>query len=527
MTPQPFGRYWLQEKIGQGGMADIFRATIGPDPTTFAFELAIKRLRSELESDPAQVAQFLTEVEVVCLLRHVNLLEAYEAGVVDGHIYMAMELLWGLDLGRLIETLRRRRLLLPPQMSVYIAMQVLRGLDYVHQAKSAAGAPLDIVHGDVTPSNIYVTFRGEVKLGDFGIAHVRGRRQAGEGLAVNGKLAFIPPEVLGGAAIGPQVDLWSVAGTLYEMLTARPLYEGVDQASLMDPARRPAIIAPHRLIPTVPVGLWPILRRALHPRVGRRYADAAIFYRELKRFSQREALRVDAASLARFVRSGTQLGGAEPQGAAQSDAFAAPGYLAPMDLSPTQRYEIRQRQRRLYTLRWAALPLLLAMATGLGYRLAGRGAASGPAGASLAIAIAPQDPQEAAWEVEVVGDMDRAGRAQFAAAMQRGTGALAEDRPGQAVREFRRALALEPGSAAASLGLGRALLEDRQLAEAERRVASVLAETPQNVRALYLLGRILRAAGQLERAQRALEQCVKLDSDGALGRSARALLNEG
>ena len=112
---QSFGRYWLHEKIGHGGMAEIFRATIGPDPQTYAFELAVKRLHSELEKDPKQVATFLTEADVAKFLRHPNLVQVYEAGITEGHVYIAMEYIWGFDLARLIDTLRRRRIVLPPE----------------------------------------------------------------------------------------------------------------------------------------------------------------------------------------------------------------------------------------------------------------------------------------------------------------------------------------------------------------------------------------------------------------------------
>src|SRR5690349_19522072 len=140
-----FGRYWLHEKIGHGGMAEIFRATIGPDPATFAFELAIKRLPAHLEKDQAQVRMFLTAADDAQVLKHPNSVHVYEAGVHEGHVFIAMEYIWGSDLAKLIEQLRRRRLRLPPEMAVFIVLQVLRALDYVHQAKSARGEPMEIV----------------------------------------------------------------------------------------------------------------------------------------------------------------------------------------------------------------------------------------------------------------------------------------------------------------------------------------------------------------------------------------------
>ena len=513
MMPQRFGRYWLHEKIGQGGMADVYRASMGPDADSAGFELAIKRLRAELAGDAAAVAQFHTEAEVGQLLRHPNLLDVYEAGNQDGHLYLAMERVWGQNLAQLVEGLRRRRLLVPADLALYVALQVLRALDYVHRAKDAAGRPLGIVHGDVTPSNVHVGYDGAVKLGDFGIVHLQGRPQPDAGRTLAGKLPYLPPEMLAGAPVSLQLDLYSLALALYEMLTARSPYEGVAPATLLRGGRRPPIVPPHRLNPRLPAALWPPLQRALDPRPQRRPADAASLYRELKGCLVALGTSPDAAALAHFMRKGTQRARAEPQRqAGPSDAvFARPGYQAPLEPSPTQRHALHPQPRGPGLPRWLGWSLALGFGLSLGVAL---GYHLGVGGASAA------DSDRAALQADA---LDALVASQVAAALQRGAAHLSQSEGELAAKSFRLALALRPQDPAATLGLGDALLLLGQLPQAGAQALQVLGQLPDDPRALHLLGRTLHARGLSDEADTMLQRCIRADPDGPLGHSAASL----
>ena len=515
--PQRFGRYWLQEKIGRGGMAEIFRATIGPKADTYAFELAIKRLLTELENDPKQVGMFLTEADIAKFLRHPNLVQVYEAGSIEGHVYIAMEYIWGHDLARLIENLRRRRLLLPPEMSVYIAMQVLRALDYVHQAKNARGDRMAIVHRDVTPSNVYVTFRGEVKLGDFGIAQVK-LQSAEEANVLKGKVHYMPPEVIAGKPVTFQVDLWSLAVTLYEMLTGRPLHEGVTDAQMMAGQYPKKVVPAHKVNPAIDPGLSRILSRALHTNVNKRPANAALFYRELKFFLAERGLPADAASLSRFVRAG--LGMSTTESSKQQTAsgeFENPEYQAPIEFSPTQRYEMSRRRRTLGP-SFAAAAVLTVLAAGGGVYVARH-----RQNQALAAHKAADD---AVLDGALLDGADDASRQQARALLRTGVEQLKGGTYDGAAQTFRQAVALQPHNATAQLGLARALYEMGSYDDAEKLALSVIAADPKNVRAHFLLGSIFRAAGDAERANQSFQRCVTLDPDGQFGKSASQVLSE-
>lgn len=524
---QRFGRYWLHEKIGHGGMAEIFRATIGPDEQTYAFELAIKRLHAELEKDPKQVGSFLTEADVAKFLRHPNLVQVYEAGIIEGHVYIAMEYIWGFDLARLIDTLRRRRIVLPAELAVYITLQVLRGLDYVHQAKSVRGDPLDVVHRDVTPSNIYVTFRGEVKLGDFGIAKVN-RPDANNDAPniLRGKVHYMPPEVIAGGPVTPAMDLWSLAVTLYEMLTARPLREGVSEAEMMAGRYNSKIPPVHKINPQVEPELAAVLARALHVKEKKRPEDAATFYRDLKTFLSKTPLVVDAPALARFVRAGTNVSGAEPVSKAGDSDFEGPEYLAPIEFSPTQRYEMRHRPRSYARPLMIGVPVALGLAMAAGYGLAQRGGhKASKTAAAAAAAQARKLALEDGVENDLLGDVNDPAQQRFRALVQKGGAQLKGGSFEAARTAFEEALQLRPKSAAAKLGLARALYELSDYAGAERQVSQVTQEDPGNARAQFLLGNVLKASGQAPRAKKAFQECVMLDPEGQFGKSAQQILN--
>lgn len=355
-----FGRYWLHERIGHGGMAEVHRATIGPDPATYAFDFAVKRLRNELAKDPSQVDMFLTEADIAKFLLHPNIVRVYESGSLEGQPYIAMEYVWGLELGQLLARLRHKRLRLPTDLAVHVAMQVLRGLDYVHRARSPGGEPMEMVHRDVTPSNIYVTYRGEVKLGDFGVARVKFLEGQDEQRLLKGKVAYMPPEVLVGHPVDSTSDVWALSVTLYEMVTGRRAFEGVPEEALLAGQAARRLVPAHKVNPDIDLELSAILSEALHKNPRRRPMDAVDLYRELKIYLRHQGVQLDAGALGRFVHSaaGPTPELPVPRGPASSGSFPVQGYQSPMGASPTQQLELRARRNR-----WLK-PLLVTLGVG-------------------------------------------------------------------------------------------------------------------------------------------------------------------
>lgn len=553
---QRFGRYWLQEKIGHGGMAEVFRATIGPDPQTFAFELALKRLHPELQRDRVMVDMFLTEADVAKFLRHPNVVQVYEAGMIDGQPYIAMEYVRGTDLASLVDTLRRRRLRCPPELALYAAMQVLRALDYVHRAVTPAGELMDLVHRDVTPSNIYITFDGKVKLGDFGIARVRFLEE-NDDLTLKGKVAYMPPEVLAGAPVGQSVDLWGLAVTLWEVLATRRLYEGLADEDIRRGVAPKQIESVHDFNPEVSVELSTILHRALSARPRRRPQDAVAFYRELKMYLRTTGLQVDSERLGRFL---VGLIGNNPdadrvlQGPG-TGVFERPSFAIPLGMSPTQRFEIVMRRQRLF---WPALALGTILAVGAGVWAWRATRASSPVStrAPLRPVVRPEEPKRAVVDTAApvptppsAGDavtpvptgVDRQrpaaldisawekpdpvrGPHRFETLQQRATVQARHQKYAAAEASFREALTLRPNSVPVLLGRADMLIELRRYGEAEQATRVALTIEPRSSRAYLLLGDALWLQGHDQSAREAYRHCIDVDPTGKSAEVARRIL---
>ena len=226
--PVKFGKYSLVGRLGEGGMCHVFRARkIGEDK-----EYAIKLLK-ESERDKDRVLDlFITEADLSLMLNHPNLINTIEAGEVKGRYYIAMELIEGINLQDLVVQLENIGLHLPPDFALFIVHEVLQGLHALHSFTGVSGRELDLVHRDVTPSNIFICFDGRVILGDFGVAHIKAYGGADSNIAI-GKLGYLSPEIAMGKEIDHRSDLFAVGVILWELLAGGRLYYGADEKIVM------------------------------------------------------------------------------------------------------------------------------------------------------------------------------------------------------------------------------------------------------------------------------------------------------
>jgi len=221
--PAPFGRYILLERMAVGGMAEIFKAKI---TGAHGFEkiVVIKRILPHLASDASFVEMFITEAKVTVQLVHPKIVQVFEFGDVEGQLYIALEYVDGLDCLALLRACAHRRVRLPARLAVHIAAEVLDALDYAHHKTSPQGEPLGIVHRDISPSNIFLSRRGDVKLGDFGIARVREGSTKTQAGTLKGKYGYMSPEQVVGNDLDGRSDIFSVGIVLAEMLMGRRLF---------------------------------------------------------------------------------------------------------------------------------------------------------------------------------------------------------------------------------------------------------------------------------------------------------------
>ena len=272
-----FGRYLLLDLLGEGGMAQVFTAvTFGAEG--FRRTFVVKRLRAELSREPAVVAQFIDEAKLGSTLVHSNVIPVFDFGKVGDEYYLAQEYILGRDLGRV--TLRSlERLQRPANLTavLYATAQTLLALEYAHGKLGDHGRPLGIVHRDVSPSNILISARGEVKLFDFGIVKAEGRVTKTQHGVVKGNVSFMSPEQARGTNVDARADLFSLGLVMYYCLTGDVLYHGETTYELLVKAATGP--GPEELarIAALPAPCAAIVRKALEIDPGTRYQSAADF----------------------------------------------------------------------------------------------------------------------------------------------------------------------------------------------------------------------------------------------------------
>ncbi len=281
-----FGKYRILAELGRGGMADVYLAmAAGPSGSGFSKLSVVKKLRDNLAEDPEFIAMLMDEARISARLSHPNVVQTHEIGVEGSSYFLSMEYLDGQPLHRIQKRSLTAGKRFPMELELLVLSDVLAGLQHAHELADYDGTPLGIVHRDVTPQNIFVTYGGHVKIVDFGIAKAAGRSCETRQGIVKGKLRYMSPEQAMGLAIDRRADLFSVGVLLWEAVTGQRFWK--DQEEL-DIAR--ALIAgnydpsPRSRGAQVPEALEQICQRALAQSVEDRYATAEEFRGDLDAF---------------------------------------------------------------------------------------------------------------------------------------------------------------------------------------------------------------------------------------------------
>ncbi|MEZ4270107.1 MAG: serine/threonine-protein kinase [Myxococcota bacterium] len=290
---EEFGRYRLLRKIGQGGMAEVFlaedsKAAEGSPP------VVIKRLHDQLEKDRDAVDLFLTEADVTMMLDHPNIIRVYDCGEVGNRYYMCMEYVHGKDLEQIWNRCCVKGTTLDADVCVHIMCKVLQGLAYVHSAKTQTGRPLGIVHRDVTPSNIYVSSSGNIKLGDFGVAKLMGVEGWTMAGSLKGKLGYISPEQIAAQEPSQSIDLWAASIILYELLAGERVFTGENELEVMLRIKSAKIKRIRKANKAVPKVLEKLLKRALHKKERKRHQSANELIEDLEAIQNKSRRYTDA-----------------------------------------------------------------------------------------------------------------------------------------------------------------------------------------------------------------------------------------
>ncbi|MBI2896335.1 MAG: protein kinase [Deltaproteobacteria bacterium] len=296
-----WGRYRLGERIGIGGMAEVFRA-VSPGAAGFEKPVVIKRILPEYAEDRSFVSMFVNEARIGATLAHPNIVQIYDFGEVDGDYFMAMEYVHGTDVARLLWRLLQRKRTLPQHLVAFVAVDVLRALEFAHNRLGSDGRPSPVIHRDVSPQNILVSLDGLVKLTDFGLARALDHTRLTRPGTLKGKLSYMSPEQAFGRDVDARSDLFSLGIVMYELLVGKSLFRGGSDADTLARVRAAAVPLFERFVPGLSEQFAATLRRALAREPADRFSTAAEFRRSLLEYLRTVDPPVEATTLGALVR---------------------------------------------------------------------------------------------------------------------------------------------------------------------------------------------------------------------------------
>jgi len=323
---QAFGRYRLLSRLGEGGMAEVFKAkSFGVEG--FEKIVVIKRILPRLAQYKPFVDMFVHEAKVAVRLSHANVVQVFDLGRVDGAgeapaYYMAMEYVAGMDLASLLARCRGAGLRPPPGLAVYLTAEVAKGLDHAHRRRDDGNQPLGIVHRDVSPQNILLSWEGEVKVTDFGIAKARDSLEDtaddSRVQVIKGKYSYMSPEQARGEAVDARSDLFSLGTVLYEVLSGSNPFRAAQPTETLRRVRGAEIPPLSLAAPDVPGPLVELVGKIMGPKPADRFEDAARMYEALLSYSYQSGARFGAADLAEFLQQLRQAPAVEALGSQES-----------------------------------------------------------------------------------------------------------------------------------------------------------------------------------------------------------------
>lgn len=296
---QILGKYRLFAAIGSGGMAEVYLA-IAEGRLGFNKLVVIKRLREDLAEEEQFVQMFLDEARLAARLSHPNIVHAYEVGEEEGNYFIAMEYLEGQPLSRIYNRALRAGSRLPRAVAIRIVMDALSGLHYAHELKDYNGKPLDIIHRDISPHNIFVTYDGTVKVVDFGIAKASSNATHTEAGQIKGKVGYMAPEQAVLSAIDRRADLYAMGVVLWEVLTGKRLFPGATLESLPT-ILTAAIPRVSSVVDGIDEELDEIVVKALRRKADGRFQTAEEMRKALESYLRGHGETVDAQDVGKYV----------------------------------------------------------------------------------------------------------------------------------------------------------------------------------------------------------------------------------
>ncbi len=281
------GRYELLNKIATGGMAEIYKAK-QKGPSGFEKIVTIKKILPHLAQDEDFITMFIDEARIAASLSHPNIVQIFDLGKMNNQYIIAMEYVSGKDLGAVLKNLRKLKKSLPTDIALYIALKISDALDYAHRKKDSNGVPLKIVHRDVNPNNILISYEGEIKLTDFGISKARIKLHQTIAGGLKGKLIYMSPEQASGKEdVDNRSDIFAIGVLLYEMLTLRNPFIATSETAILEKVRNVRYEPPNLFNKNISTNTLNIIKKCLMKNPEDRFQSA----RELRNEIEKELVK--------------------------------------------------------------------------------------------------------------------------------------------------------------------------------------------------------------------------------------------
>jgi len=355
---QTLGKYELIQKIGSGGMAEVYRAR---QKGVGGFEkmVVVKKILPGYARNLSFIKMLVDEAKLTSVLQHPNVVQIFELDSVENQYYMAMEFVDGKDLLKILGKCAESKRPFPPELVCLVTAEICRGLHYAHNAKDIYGKPLNIIHRDVSPSNVIVSWEGLVKIMDFGVAKARTEDTKGSKHVLRGKLGYMSPEQVKGEDIDHRSDIFSLGIVMFESLTLKRLFLGKTDLQTLINIRDAEVEKKFEKYPFIDEDLRAILRKALAADRDQRFSSALEFHSALMEYLYKQGKRADSSQITAFLKDlfGDEASGetfapsatasveqfSQPVGAAtiagrpssSSDDFGIPGLRTPETRRPT------------------------------------------------------------------------------------------------------------------------------------------------------------------------------------------------
>jgi serine/threonine protein kinase len=528
--PAKFGKYLLLDRIAVGGMAGLYRAMM-TGAEGFEKLIAIKKLLSHLTAQENLVNAFIEEAKLAALLQHQNIVQIYDFGSMDGDYFIAMEHLFGKDLRLTVDKSEEKGRPLGLEYVLYVASRVCEGLDYAHHLRDLEGKPLHIIHRDISPPNIFITYEGEVKIVDFGIAKAATQNTATVEGVIKGKVSYMSPEQAGGESIDQRSDIFSTGILVYEMLTGRRMFEG-EPLQILPKVREAEFKPLDQVVKDLPPELYEIVHSALAKEPDQRYQSSGDMLYDLEECMHKNDLRATARGLSQYMRElfeeeiaaeeGTLRETAQNQSVDESEAALETLALATKrektKALPAQELPGRVRGGKY---RYGAIAVFALVVIGLVFALQFKEGSLWPP--DKADPVSPVNPSNQA----IAEKPSKAGISKTEAAqtkpvahekLEAGLRALKEERYAEAVALFEDVLAREPVlTTEVSRPYARALvgqastLAEHSPSKAEALFLKAIKSDPKSVQAHFQLGHLYVKQKEYIKAIGVYQSVAKLD----------------